>query len=212
MVAQCAVSQDRPVVVMVGRPPGAVETRAADLIQATLGPRREGAVRIGRDLHKPTHRPYAALLDQHTALRGPGTGWDPSQWHHSGLTHLGEQGESELMPMAEPRHKKAGKVRRCSEPSPEAVTGFTSPLAPDDTDAEAPFRRGPLRAASQVQRGRRCTTPASAVVTSLLTVAVVGGSGSRSANRRCPPPTKERVSESISASAEMRPIARSSAR
>jgi predicted nucleic acid-binding protein len=50
------------------------------------------------------------------------------------------------------------------------------------------------------QRGRRCTTSASTVVTSLLTVAVVGGPGSRSANRRCPPPTRERVSESRSAS------------
>ncbi len=38
------------------------------------------------------------------------------------------------------------------------------------------------------------------------------GPGSRSVNSRCPPPTRERVSESMSASTAMRPRSRSSAR
>jgi hypothetical protein len=35
-----------------------------------------------------------ALLDEHTALHGPGTGWDLHEYRHSALTHLGEQGAS----------------------------------------------------------------------------------------------------------------------
>jgi hypothetical protein len=35
-----------------------------------------------------------ALLDAHTALRGPGTGWDLHEYRHSGLTHLREAGAS----------------------------------------------------------------------------------------------------------------------
>ena len=35
-----------------------------------------------------------ALLDEHTAVRGPGTGWDLHEYRHSALTHLGEQGAS----------------------------------------------------------------------------------------------------------------------
>lgn len=34
-----------------------------------------------------------ALLDRHTALAGPGTGWDLHEWRHSALTHLGERGQ-----------------------------------------------------------------------------------------------------------------------
>src|ERR1044072_5182201 len=33
-----------------------------------------------------------ALLDEHTAVRGPGTGWDLHEYRHSALTHLGEAG------------------------------------------------------------------------------------------------------------------------
>jgi integrase/recombinase XerC len=47
-----------------------------------------------------------ALLDEHTAVRGPGTGWDLHEYRHSSLTHLGEAGTSLLMPMAKSRHKK----------------------------------------------------------------------------------------------------------
>lgn len=41
-----------------------------------------------------------ALLDQHTAYAGPGTGWDLHEYRHSPLTHLGERGTPELMLMA----------------------------------------------------------------------------------------------------------------
>lgn len=44
-----------------------------------------------------------ALLDAHTAVRGPGTGWDLHEYRHSALTHLGEQGASLLMLMAKSR-------------------------------------------------------------------------------------------------------------
>ncbi|GGU64680.1 hypothetical protein GCM10010211_32180 [Streptomyces albospinus] len=73
-----------------------------------------------------------ALLDQHTALAGPGTGWDLHEWRHSSLTHLGERGASLLMLMAKSRHKKAENVRRCFKPSAEAIAEVTSLLAPGD--------------------------------------------------------------------------------
>ncbi|MFI0768499.1 tyrosine-type recombinase/integrase [Streptomyces melanosporofaciens] len=73
-----------------------------------------------------------ALLDEHTALRGPGTGWDLHEYRHSALTHLGEQGASLLMLMAKSRHKKPENVRRYFKPSPEAIAELTSLLAPGD--------------------------------------------------------------------------------
>ncbi|MGW2638573.1 site-specific integrase [Streptomyces sp. NPDC001348] len=73
-----------------------------------------------------------ALLDEHTAVRGPGTGWDLHEYRHSALTHLGEQGASLLMLMAKPRHRKPENVRRYFKPSPEAIAEITSLLAPGD--------------------------------------------------------------------------------
>ncbi|SHN31680.1 hypothetical protein SAMN05216268_13447 [Streptomyces yunnanensis] len=90
------------------------------------------------DSRRPRPRPLddngqpRALLDQHTALAGPGTGWDLHEWRHSSLTHLGEQGASLLMLMAKSRHKKAENVRRCFKPSAEAIAEVTSLLAPGD--------------------------------------------------------------------------------
>jgi len=63
-----------------------------------------------------------ALLDEHTAVRGPGTGWDLREYRHSALTHLGEQGASLLMLMAKSRHKKPENVRRYFKTSPEAIS------------------------------------------------------------------------------------------
>ncbi|HUR01839.1 MAG TPA: site-specific integrase [Nonomuraea sp.] len=71
-----------------------------------------------------------ALLDEHTAVRGPGTGWDLHEYRHSALTHLGEQGASLLMLMAKSRHKKPENVRRYFKPSAEAIAELTSLLAP----------------------------------------------------------------------------------
>ncbi|EMF30821.1 tyrosine-type recombinase/integrase [Streptomyces pseudogriseolus] len=73
-----------------------------------------------------------ALLDEHTAVRGPGTGWDLHEYRHSALTHLGEQAASLLMLMAKSRHKKPENVRRYFKPSPEAIAELTSLLAPGD--------------------------------------------------------------------------------
>ncbi|MGW3655277.1 tyrosine-type recombinase/integrase [Streptomyces sp. NPDC005151] len=74
-----------------------------------------------------------ALLDEHTAVRGVGTGWDLHEYRHSSLTHLGEAGASLLMLMAKSRHKKPENVRRYFKPSPEAIAEVTSLLAPGDS-------------------------------------------------------------------------------
>lgn len=74
-----------------------------------------------------------ALLDEHTAVRGPGTGWDLHEYRHGALTHLGEQGASLLMLMAKSRHKKPENVRRYFKPSPEAISELTNLLAPGDS-------------------------------------------------------------------------------
>ena len=74
-----------------------------------------------------------ALLDEHTAVRGPGAGWDLHEYRHSSLTHLDEAGPSLLMLMAKSRHKKAENVRRYFKPSPEAIAEITSLLAPGDS-------------------------------------------------------------------------------
>ncbi|SCF65135.1 Phage integrase family protein [Streptomyces sp. Ncost-T10-10d] len=71
-----------------------------------------------------------ALLDEHTAMHGPGTGWDLHEYRHSGLSRLGEQGASLLMLMAKSRHKKPENVRRYFKPTPEAIAEVTSLLAP----------------------------------------------------------------------------------
>lgn len=73
-----------------------------------------------------------ALLDAHTALQGPGTGWDPHEFRHSALTHLGEAGASLLLLMAKSRHKKPENVRRYFKPSDQALAEVTSLLAPGD--------------------------------------------------------------------------------
>ncbi|MGW3746841.1 tyrosine-type recombinase/integrase [Streptomyces sp. NPDC005146] len=74
-----------------------------------------------------------ALLDEHTAVAGPGTGWDLHEYRHSGLTHLGEGGASLPMLMAKSRHKKPENVRRYFHPSAEAIAEVTSLLAPGDS-------------------------------------------------------------------------------
>lgn len=74
-----------------------------------------------------------ALLDEHTAMRGPGTGWDLHEYRHSSLTHLGEAGASLLLLMAKSRHKKPETVRRYFKPPPEAIAKLTSLLAPGDS-------------------------------------------------------------------------------
>ncbi|WP_329430480.1 hypothetical protein OG339_21115 [Streptosporangium sp. NBC_01495] len=80
-----------------------------------------------------TWRQARALLDEHTALGGPGTGWDLHEFRHSSLTHFGESGASLLMLMAKSRHKKPENLRRYFKPSLEAIAEVTSLLAPGDS-------------------------------------------------------------------------------
>jgi len=63
-------------------------------------------------------------------VRGPGTGWDLHEYRHSVLTHLGEQGASLLMLMANSRHKKTENVRPLLQAVPEAIAELTSLFAP----------------------------------------------------------------------------------
>ncbi|MGW4801631.1 hypothetical protein ACWEPC_55360 [Nonomuraea sp. NPDC004297] len=71
-----------------------------------------------------------ALLDAHTALGGPGTGWDLHEFRHSALTHLGEAGAILLMLMARSLRKKTENVRRCFHPSAGAIAELTGLLGP----------------------------------------------------------------------------------
>ncbi|GAA1293866.1 hypothetical protein Psi02_42460 [Planotetraspora silvatica] len=80
-----------------------------------------------------------ALLDEHTAVCGPGTGWDLHEYRHSALTHLGEQGASLLMLMAKSRHRK-----------PENVPPLLQAVPGSDLGADEParaWRRAPLNPA-----------------------------------------------------------------
>ncbi|MHA4818779.1 zeta toxin family protein [Streptomyces aculeolatus] len=63
-----AASQEQPVVVLVGGPPGSGKSTACQLLKETLD-RRGGAVLIGRDLYKSAHPAYRRLLcsDDRTA-------------------------------------------------------------------------------------------------------------------------------------------------
>jgi len=45
---------------------------------------------------RPSYSQARALLDGHTAVRGPGTGWDLDERRRSSLTHLREAGASLL--------------------------------------------------------------------------------------------------------------------
>ncbi len=74
-----AVPQDKPVVVVVSGPSGAGKTEVGDLVQAALD-RRGGAVRVGRDLYKPVHRHYPALLEADVRTAGVRVRPDTIRW------------------------------------------------------------------------------------------------------------------------------------
>ncbi|MEV0151954.1 MULTISPECIES: hypothetical protein [unclassified Nonomuraea] len=79
-----------------------------------------------------------ALLDQHTALNGPGTGWDLHEFRHSALTHLGEAGASLLMLMARSRHKKPENLRRYFQPLTAGHRRDHQPARPQDQRLTCP--------------------------------------------------------------------------
>lgn len=58
--------------------------------------------------------------------------WDLHEFRHSGLTHLGQAGESLLMPMPKSRHRKAENLQRYFHLTPEAIAELTGLLAPGD--------------------------------------------------------------------------------
>ena len=70
-----------------GRPPGDAYRRPGP--GKVVGPRD---LCSDRGLARLSYGQARALLDEHTALRGPGTRWDLHEFRHSALTHLGEQG------------------------------------------------------------------------------------------------------------------------
>ncbi|MFI9297579.1 zeta toxin family protein [Streptomyces gardneri] len=76
---QSAVRQEKPVVVVVSGPSGAGKSQVGDLVQAALD-RRGGAVRVGRDLYKPVHHHYPALLEADVRTAGVKVRPDTSRW------------------------------------------------------------------------------------------------------------------------------------
>lgn len=74
-----AAAQAQPVVVFVAGQPGAGKTELADLVQAALG-HRGGAVRVCRDLYKPLHRQYTALLAADVRTAGVRVRPDMQRW------------------------------------------------------------------------------------------------------------------------------------
>ncbi|WP_435850941.1 hypothetical protein [Streptomyces mirabilis] len=60
-------------------------------------PRGQGLSRAQGNSRDVAHEQARALLDDHTAMGGPGMGWDLHEYRHSTLTHLGEQGSLMLM-------------------------------------------------------------------------------------------------------------------
>ena len=82
-----AVSQPRPVVVVVAGQPGAGKTAIADLVQAVLD-RRGGAVRVGRDLYKPVHRHYPSLLAADVRTAGALVRPDTARWQAAVEAHV----------------------------------------------------------------------------------------------------------------------------
>ncbi|MFK4106166.1 zeta toxin family protein [Streptomyces sp. NPDC019531] len=86
-----AVHQQRPVVVVVAGQPGAGKTTLADLIAAVLD-RRGGAVRVGRDLYKSLHRPYASALAVDVRTAGALVRPDTARWQAAVEAHVREMG------------------------------------------------------------------------------------------------------------------------
>ncbi|MCH0560406.1 MULTISPECIES: zeta toxin family protein [unclassified Streptomyces] len=145
-----AVRQDRPVVVVVGGPPGAGKTVVGDLVQAALR-RRGGSVRIGRDLYKAAHRHYAAALAVDVRTAGAKVRADTSSWQAAVEEYVRDHGldavvESALADPDDFRASSAAYAAARDEAEHHGVTGergnsqahrafalaFTDPAAADN--------------------------------------------------------------------------------
>ncbi|MFJ8957306.1 zeta toxin family protein [Streptomyces sp. NPDC102381] len=74
-----AVSQDRPVTILVGGAPGSGKSTACQVLQQILD-RRGGAVLIGRDLYKDAHPTYRTLLQDDECTAGVRVRPDVLRW------------------------------------------------------------------------------------------------------------------------------------
>jgi hypothetical protein len=74
-----------------------------------LGGAGEGDVKLGRAVWAVGEDPFWFHDQDGTATGGPGTGWNPHELRHSGLTHLGEAGASLVELMAKSRPPQTGK-------------------------------------------------------------------------------------------------------
>ncbi len=71
-----------------------------------------------------------AVPDRHTCVGcAEGTGWDPHEFRHPGVTHLGEHSVSLLLFMAKSHHKSVSSARKYFKPSHKALANVTSLLA-----------------------------------------------------------------------------------
>jgi hypothetical protein len=88
-------------------------------------------------LARPSYGPARALLDQHTALNGSGTGWELHEFRHLALTHLGEAGASPLILMAKSRHK-SGRICGATSSLPRTPSRSSQPCSPLGPAADFP--------------------------------------------------------------------------
>ncbi|WP_052391177.1 zeta toxin family protein [Streptomyces sp. NRRL B-24484] len=82
-----AVSQEKPVVLLVAGPPGSGKSTLGDLLLPVLG-LRGGAVRVGADLYKAVHQDYDRLLSQDVRTAGTTVRTDTRRWQAAVEEHV----------------------------------------------------------------------------------------------------------------------------
>lgn len=103
-----------------------------------------------------------ALLDEHTAVRGPGTRWVLRECRHSSLTHLGEQGASLLMLMA--NRRTSGAIQAAPRGNRRAHQSARSRRQPSLTAEQDLTRSMPAAwSGADCTRRRRCCSLDAAV-------------------------------------------------
>lgn len=82
-----AVSQEKPVVLLVAGPPGSGKSTLGDLLLPVLG-LRGGAVRVGADLYKAVHQDYERLMSQDVRTAGTTVRTDTRRWQAAVEEHV----------------------------------------------------------------------------------------------------------------------------